>query len=69
MGEDPQYPRKNTRIDPELIWLQRLEEQSFAPARDQTLVIQIVFRHYTDWATLADKDGLEKFKYTKIATL
>jgi hypothetical protein len=32
----------------DLVWMQRLQEKSFAPARDQTLVIQSVIRHYTD---------------------
>jgi hypothetical protein len=38
----------------ELVWTQRLEEKSFAPARDQTPVIPSVVRHYTDWATPAN---------------
>jgi hypothetical protein len=32
----------------ELVWTQRLEEKSFASARDRTPVIQSVLRHYTD---------------------
>jgi hypothetical protein len=35
----------------ELIWMQRLGEESFASAGDPTPVIQSVVRHYTDWAT------------------
>jgi hypothetical protein len=31
--------------------MQRLEEESFAPAQDWTLVIQFLIRHYADWAT------------------
>jgi len=34
----------------ELVWIQRLEEKTFASARDQTPVVQSVVRHYTDWA-------------------
>jgi hypothetical protein len=37
----------------ELVWTQKLEEKSFAPARDWTPVVQFVVRHYTDWATPA----------------
>jgi hypothetical protein len=33
---------------PELVWTQRLEEKSFPPVEDRTLVIQSVVRHYTD---------------------
>jgi hypothetical protein len=43
---------------PELVWMQRLEEKSFAPAGDRTPVIQSVVRHYTDWATTAIKSSL-----------
>jgi hypothetical protein len=38
---------------PESVWMQRLEEKSFAPAWDRTLVVQPVVRHHTHWATLA----------------
>jgi hypothetical protein len=31
---------------PEPVWTQRLEEKSFAPARDRTPVVQTVVRHY-----------------------
>jgi hypothetical protein len=37
----------------ELVCMQRLEEKSSAPVGDQTLVVQSVVKHYTDWATLA----------------
>jgi hypothetical protein len=33
---------------PELVWTRRLEEESFAPAGDQTPVVQSIIRHYTD---------------------
>jgi hypothetical protein len=33
---------------PELVWTQRLEENSFASAKDRTVVVQSVVRHYTD---------------------
>jgi hypothetical protein len=36
---------------PEPVWMQRLEEKSFAPARDRTTVIQSIVRHCTDLAT------------------
>jgi hypothetical protein len=53
------YPRKGPPVligqedgwAPELVWTQRLEEKSFATAKDQTLVILSVVRHYTDSAT------------------
>jgi hypothetical protein len=32
---------------PEPVWTHRLEEKSFAPAGDQTPVVQPVVRHYT----------------------
>jgi hypothetical protein len=32
---------------PELVWILRLEEKSFASTGDQTLVIQSVVKHYT----------------------
>jgi hypothetical protein len=32
----------------ELVWTQRLEEKSFAPARDRTHVVHSVVRHCTD---------------------
>jgi hypothetical protein len=32
----------------ELVWTQRLEEKSFASARDRTPTVQSVVRHYTD---------------------
>jgi hypothetical protein len=31
----------------ELVWTQRIEEKSFAPAGDRTPVVQPVVRHYT----------------------
>jgi hypothetical protein len=40
-------------VAPELVWIQRLEEKSFASAGDRTLVAQTVARHYTDWTTSA----------------
>jgi hypothetical protein len=35
----------------ELVWTQRLQEESFVCARDRTPVVQPVVRHYTDWTT------------------
>jgi hypothetical protein len=35
---------------PKPVWTQRIEEKSFAPARDRTPVVQPVVRHYTAWA-------------------
>jgi hypothetical protein len=32
----------------EPVWMQRLEEKSFASVRDQTPVVQSVVRHHTD---------------------
>jgi len=32
----------------ELVWTQRLEEKSFAPAGDRIPVVQSVARHYID---------------------
>jgi hypothetical protein len=37
----------------ELVWTQRLEEKSFAPAGDRTPIVQSEVRHHTDWATPA----------------
>jgi hypothetical protein len=39
----------------ELIWTQRLQEKFFAPVGDRTSIVQVVVRHYTDWATPALK--------------
>jgi hypothetical protein len=33
---------------PEPVWIQRLQEKSFASAEDRTSVVQSVVRHYTD---------------------
>jgi len=41
----------------EMVWTQRLEEQSFASVQDQTLVVQSVVTHYTDRATTAPLSG------------
>jgi hypothetical protein len=38
---------------PESAWIKMLEEKSFAPAGDRTLVVQSIVRHYTDRATAA----------------
>lgn len=38
----------------ELVLTQGLEEKSFAPAGDQTPVVQSIVRHHTDSAMLAD---------------
>jgi hypothetical protein len=37
--------------------MQRLGEKSSASVGDQTLLIQSVVRHYTDWATQLKKDN------------
>jgi hypothetical protein len=39
---------QEARWTPEPVWTQRLEEKSFAPARDRTPVVQPVARYYTD---------------------
>lgn len=35
------------------IWMLKLEENSFAPARNRTTVVQSVIRHCSDWVTPA----------------
>jgi hypothetical protein len=47
----------------ELVWTQRLEEKSFASAGEQTLVVQSVVRHYTDWATPAPQYYFKQKNY------
>jgi hypothetical protein len=43
----PQYqPDRRLGGPQEMVWMQRLEEKSFASPRDQTLVVQSVVRHY-----------------------
>jgi hypothetical protein len=47
-GKGPLVPiGQEARWAPELVWTQRLEEKSFAPAGDRTPVVQPVVRHYT----------------------
>jgi hypothetical protein len=54
-GKGPPVPIVQEAVwAPEPVWTQRLQEKSFASARDRTssaLVVQPVARHYTDWAT------------------
>jgi hypothetical protein len=51
-GKGPPVPIvQEARWAPEPVWTQRLEEKSFASARDRTPVVQSVVRHYTAWAT------------------
>jgi hypothetical protein len=48
-GKGPQVPigqEAGWVLEP--IWTQRLEEKSFAPARDRTPVVQSVVRHYIE---------------------
>jgi hypothetical protein len=40
-------------LAPEPVWTQKLEEKCSASVGDQTLTVQSVVRHYTDWATPA----------------
>jgi hypothetical protein len=49
-------------VAPELVWAQRLQEKSFAPAGDPTPIAQSVVRHYTDLATLAPKNSDRRVK-------
>jgi hypothetical protein len=53
-GEGPPVPvGKETGWAPEPVWTQRLEEKSSAPVGDRSLIVQLVVRHYTAWATTA----------------
>jgi hypothetical protein len=53
-GKDPPVPIvQEAGWAPEPVWTQRLEEKSFAPAGDQTPIVQPVVRHYTAWANPA----------------
>jgi hypothetical protein len=48
-GKEPPLPIvEEDEWAPELVWMQRIEEKSFASVRDRTLVIQFVVRYYTD---------------------
>jgi hypothetical protein len=47
----PRYPLDKRLGGPQSRTGHRLEETSFAPARDRTSVVQSVVRHYTAWAT------------------
>jgi hypothetical protein len=47
---------------PEPVWTQELEEKSFAPVGDRTLIVQPVVRHHTAW----DSGKLRKvIKYSR----
>jgi hypothetical protein len=68
-GKDPRYPFvQEAGWAPEPVWTQRIDEKSFAPARDRTPylpVVQPVVRHYTAWANPAP---LEQGTYENIRT-
>jgi hypothetical protein len=48
-GKDPRYPldRRLGGEASELVWAQRLDEESYASAEDRTPVVQSVARYYT----------------------
>jgi hypothetical protein len=51
-GKEPPVPIvQEAGLAPGPVWTQRLEEKSSASVGDQTLAIQSVVRHCTDWAT------------------
>jgi hypothetical protein len=53
-GKGPPVPiGKDAGWAPEPVWIQRLEEKSFAPAGDRTPIAQSVVRHYTACANPA----------------
>jgi hypothetical protein len=48
LGKGPLVPiKQEAGWNPELVWIQRLEEKSYASAWDRTLIAQSVVRHYT----------------------
>jgi hypothetical protein len=54
LGKGPPAPiEQEAGWAPEPVWTQRQEEKSSASVGDQTLVVQSVVGHYTDWATPA----------------
>jgi hypothetical protein len=56
---DPWLPLdEETAWAPQPVWTQRLEENPFVPARDQTLVVQSVDNHYIDEGKLAQEDAV-----------
>jgi hypothetical protein len=72
-GKDPPVPIvQEAGWASEPVWTQRLEEKSFAPAGDRTLIARSIVRHHTAWtyptpfcrsagtvsAVLADLNGL-----------
>jgi hypothetical protein len=58
-GKEPPVPIvQEAGWAPEPVWTQRLEEKSSVSVRYRTPVVQSVFRHYTDWATLTSCDSL-----------
>jgi hypothetical protein len=74
LGKGPPVPTvQETGWAPELVWMQRLEENSSVSVGDQTPVIQSIVRHYIGWATTAHCDPcatcylfLEDFIYGSI---
>jgi hypothetical protein len=53
-GKEPLVPiGQEAGWAPESVWMQKLEEKSFAPAGDWTPVVQSKVSHNTDWATPA----------------
>jgi hypothetical protein len=52
-GKDTSYPLDRMLGGTQCWSLHRLEEKFFASAGDQTPVVQIVVRYYTDWPTPA----------------
>jgi hypothetical protein len=64
-GKDPTVPiDEEAGRASEPVFIQRLEEKSFASAGDRTPFIQFVVRHYTDSATpshIAFREKAEKF--------
>jgi hypothetical protein len=49
---------------PEPVWIQGLNERSFAPAEDRTPVVQSLVRHYTDWATPGSMSSVSDSNYS-----
>jgi hypothetical protein len=56
---------------PEPVWMQGLEEKSYAPVGDRTPIVQPVVSHYTDWATAAHfrKRKRQNIQYVRLLKL